>query len=164
MKKTDRSLKSMLSFGAAALLAVGAATAQVATSDASFPGTGIIDSTGSYQSEVNACNTGKTQQDRATCLREARNAAAEKQRGKLENYGEQAMTRCEVHMTGEDRAACRARVMGMGEVEGSVAGGGLIREVETVVMPEGQASITVNPQTDAGPIVLVPETRTLGSN
>ena len=61
------------------------------------------------------------------------------------------------------RAACRARVLGMGEVEGSVAGGGLLREVETVVMPEGQASITVNPQTEAGPIVLVPETRTLGN-
>lgn len=163
MKKTDRSLKSMMSFGAAALLAVGAATAQVATSDAGFPGTAIIDSTGSFQSEVNACNTGKTQQDRADCLKEARNAAAEKQRGRLESYSANAAARCEVHMTGEDRAACRARVMGMGEVEGSVAGGGLLREVETVVMPQGQASITVNPQTDAGPIVLVPETRTMGN-
>lgn len=163
MKKTDRSLKSMMSFGAAALLAVGAATAQVATSDASFPGTAIIDATGSFQSEVNACHTGKTQQDRADCLKEARNAAAEKQRGRLENYSANAAARCEVHMTGEDRAACRARVMGMGEVEGSVAGGGLLREVETVVMPAG-ASITVNPQTQAGPIVLVPETRTMGSN
>ncbi|HEY0825305.1 MAG TPA: hypothetical protein VGD76_16070 [Ramlibacter sp.] len=166
MKKTDRSLKSVLSFGAAALLAVGAATAQVATSDPSFPGTAIIDSSGSFQSEVQACNTGKTQQDRATCLREARNAAAEKNRGRLETYGahsEHAMARCEVHTTGEDRAACRARVMGMGDVEGSVAGGGLLREVETVVMPQGQASVTVDPQTDAGPIVLVPETRTLGN-
>jgi hypothetical protein len=162
MKKTDRSLKSMMSFGAAALLAVGAATAQVA-SDASFPGTAIIDSTGSFQSEVNACNAGKTQQDRADCLKEARNAAAEKQRGRLESYSSNAAARCEVHMTGEDRAACRARVMGMGDVEGSVAGGGLLREVETVVMPEGQASITVNPQTEAGPIVLVPETRSMGN-
>lgn len=161
MKKTDRSLKSMLSFGAAALLAVGAATAQVATtgSDASFPGAASIDSSGSYQSEVNACMSGHTQQDRATCLKEARNAAAEKNRGRLETYGmneQHAMARCDVHSTGEDRAACQARVMGMGSVDGSVAGGGLIREVETVVMPAGQNSITVDPQTDKGPVVLTP--------
>lgn len=160
MKKTDRSLKSMLSFGAAALLAVGAATAQV-----SFPGSAGIDSSGSYQSEVQACMSGHTQQGRADCLKEARNAAAEKQRGRLETYGSHeahAAARCEVHMTGEDRAACRARIMGMGEVEGSVAGGGLLREVETVVLPDGQASVTVEPRT-SDPVVLVPETRTLGN-
>jgi hypothetical protein len=131
MKKTDRSLKSMLSFGAAALLAVGAATAQV-----SFPGTGSIDASGSYQSEVQACNSGNTQQDRETCLKEARNAAAEKSRGRLETYGmneQHAMARCDVHTASDDRAACQARVMGMGNIEGSVEGGGLIREIETQV-------------------------------
>ena len=138
MKKTDRSLKSMLSFGAAALLAVGAATAQVATtgSDASFPGTGSIDASGSYRSEVQACMSGHTQQDRETCLKEARNAAAEKNRGRLESYGmneQHAMARCDVHTASDDRAACQARVMGMGNVQGSVEGGGLIREIETQV-------------------------------
>ena len=89
--------------------------------------------------------SGHTQQDRDTCMKEARNAAAEKNRGRLETYGmneQNAMARCDVHTTGEDRAACQARVMGMGSVDGSVAGGGLIREVETVVMPAGQSSIT----------------------
>ena len=135
MKKTDRSLKSMLSFGAAALFAVGAATAQVA-SDASFPGTSGIDASGSYQSEVQACMSGNTQQDRETCLKEARNAAAEKNRGRLETYGmneQHAMARCDVHTASDDRAACQARVMGMGNVEGSVEGGGLIREIQTQV-------------------------------
>jgi hypothetical protein len=159
-KMTDRSLKSMLSFGAAALLAVGAATAQVATtsSDASFPGTASIDASGSYRSEMQACATGHTQQDRDTCMKEARNAAAEKNRGRLETYGmneQHAMARCDVHSTGEDRAACQARVMGMGSVDGSVAGGGLIREVETVVLPSGQHSVTIEPQT-SNPIVLTP--------
>ncbi|HYE38455.1 MAG TPA: hypothetical protein VEB23_00905 [Ramlibacter sp.] len=167
MKKTA---KSTLSFAAAALLAVGAATAQVATTsssaDPSFPGAAMIDSSGSYQSEVKACNSGATQQDRATCLEEARNSAAEKRRGRLETYGNHeanAVARCDIHQVGEDRAACRARVMGMGDVEGSVAGGGLLREVETVVLPEGQASVTVQPQTDAGPVVLVPDTRIQGN-
>jgi hypothetical protein len=164
MKKTDRSIKSMLSFGAAALLAVGAATAQVATisPDATFPGAQAIDNSGNYRSEVNACLSGQTQQARDDCLKEARNAASDKNRGKLENYQEMAMARCDVHAAAEDRAACRARMMGRGEVDGSVAGGGLIREVETVVVPQGQASVTIEPRT-SDPVVLVPDTRTLGN-
>jgi hypothetical protein len=150
----------MLSFGAAALLAVGAATAQVATSpsDAAFPGAAPADPTGSYLSEVQSCNSGMTQQDRATCLKEARNAAADKSRGVLNNYpskDEHAMARCDVHSPGEDRAACEARVLGMGNVDGSVAGGGLLRESETVVLPRGQHDVTIQPQTE-NPIVLVP--------
>lgn len=151
MKATDRSRKSLVSFGVAALLAVGAATAQVATTG--------IDASGSFQSEVQACLSGSTQQSRDDCMKEARNANADKQRGHLETYGNHeshAMSRCEVHQGGEDRAACRARIMGMGNVDGSVAGGGVIREVETVVMPAGQTSVTVQPQTSSDPVVLVP--------
>lgn len=161
MKSTDaRSRKSLVSFGVAALLAVGAATAQVATTGA----TGI-DATGSFQSEMQACMSGATQQDRDTCMKEARNAQADKQRGRLETYGaheSHAMARCDVHQVGEDKAACRARVMGMGNTDGSVAGGGMIREVETVVLPEGQASVTIEPRT-SDPVVLVPETRSMGN-
>jgi len=162
MKKTDRSLKAMFSFGAAALLAVGAATAQVATNnDTAFPGAAAIDSTGSYQHEVNSCNNGMTQQSRADCLKEARNAAADKSRGVLNTYPsheDHAMARCDVHAVGEDRAACEARVLGMGNIDGSVAGGGLLRESETVILPNGQHSVTVQPQT-SDPIVLVPSSR-----
>lgn len=151
MKQTDaRSRKSLVSFGVAALLAVGAATAQVATTG--------IDATGSYQSEVQACMSGNTQQDRDTCLREARNASAEKKRGHLETYGaheQHAKARCGVHQVAEDRAACEARVLGMGSSEGSVAAGGMIREVETVILPEGQSSVTIEPKTE-NPVVLTP--------
>lgn len=56
---TRHSRKSLVSFGIAALLAMTAATAQVAT------GTTGIDASGSYQQEVNACMTGKTQHPRA---------------------------------------------------------------------------------------------------
>lgn len=151
MKQTDaRSRKSLVSFGVAALLAVGAATAQVATTG--------IDASGSYQSEVQACMSGNTQQDRETCMKEARNASAEKKRGRLETYGmheEHAKARCDVHQVAEDRAACEARVLGMGSTEGSVAAGGLIREVETVILPEGQSSVTIEPKTE-NPVVLTP--------
>ena len=147
-----RSRKSLVSFGVAALLAVTAATAQVAT------GTTGIDASGSYQQEVNACMTGNTQQDQATCLREARNAQADKKRGVLDNAGAQfdsnAATRCDV-LNGEDKAACQARVLGYGSITGSVAAGGVLREVETVVLPAGQTSVTIEPKT-ADPVVLVP--------
>jgi hypothetical protein len=163
MKSTDaRSRKSLISFGVTALLALGAATAQIATAGSA---TGI-DNTGSYQSEVQACLSGNTQQDQATCLKEARNAQADKRRGVLDTDGDlqaNAMSRCQVFQLGEDRAACQARVMGMGSIEGSVAGGGLLRESETVILPSGQSSVTVRPQT-SDPIVLVPSTNSMGGS
>jgi hypothetical protein len=152
MTAPDFSRKSLVSFGVAALLAVTAATAQVAT------GTTGIDASGNYRQEVQACMSGRTQEDQATCLREARNAQAEKKRGALDNAGGQfqanAAARCNV-LTGEDKAACQARMMGFGDTSGSVAGGGLLREVETVVMPAGSSSVTIQPQT-SDPVVLMP--------
>lgn len=147
-----RTRNSMVSFGVAALLAMTAATAQVAT------GTTGIDASGNYQHEVQSCLSGKTQEDQATCLREARNAQADKKRGVLDNAGAQyqanALVRCNA-LTGEDKAACQARMMGFGSTDGSVAGGGVLREVETVVLPPGQSAVTVEPRT-SDPVVLVP--------
>jgi hypothetical protein len=158
MNATDaRSRKSLISFGAAALLAVGAATTQIAAM-AMTPDSPIIDDSGSYQQEVQACMSGQTQQARDTCLTEARNAHADKRRGVLDTEGNlqaNAMARCDVFTAGEDKAACQARVMGMGSIDGSVAGGGLLREVETVVMPAGQHSVTIDPKTE-DPVVLLP--------
>jgi hypothetical protein len=157
MKKTDaRSRKSLVSFGAAALLALGAATAQITAIGATdtLPGTDIIDNSGSYRSEVQACMSGKTQQSQADCLKEARNAKADKDRGRLENYAANQAARCGP-LSGEDKAACQARMMGYGNVDGSVQGGGLVREVETVTMPAGASQVTVEPRTD-DPVVLLP--------
>ena len=145
--------KSFVSFGVASLLAVTAATAQVAT------GTTGIDASGNYQLEVQACMTGRTQQDQATCLREARNAQADKRRGLLDNAGAQfeanAIARCDV-LSGEDKAACLARMMGFGQTTGSVAGGGLLREVETVALAAGSDPLTIEPRTSEPVVVLVP--------
>lgn len=152
VSNNPRSRKSFVSFGVAALLAVSAATAQIAGN-----ATGI-DASGNYRQEVKACMDGRTQQDRDTCLQEARNAQADKQRGVLDNAGGQfqanAQARCDV-LAGEDKAACQARMMGYGTATGSVAGGGILREVETVVLPAGESSITIDPKT-SDPVVLVP--------
>jgi hypothetical protein len=159
MNALDKTLshKSLASFGATALFAVTAVAAQVAGNQ--FPEGAPLDASGSYQSEVQACRNGKTAEDQATCLKEARNAQADRKRGAMSdagtNYAANARARCEV-LNGEDRAACEARMMGYGTVSGSVASGGLLREVETVVMPPGQSSVTVEPKT-SDPVVLVPQ-------
>jgi hypothetical protein len=139
-------------FGLTALFAMTAATAQIAS------GTTGIDASGNTQSEIAACNTGRTQQDRETCLTEARNASAEKRAGKMDGGSAEpkanAMKRCDA-LTGEEQVACRARIAGYGETQGSVAGGGVIRQVETVVVPADATSVRIQPQTSSD-IVVIP--------
>lgn len=91
-----------------------------------------------YQQEVAFCNSGMSQQDRATCLKEAGAALVENRRGNLTTppvaqLDRNIEDRCGVQ-TGDDRIACIARMEGLGRTEGSVAGGGIIREI-TIVKP-----------------------------
>lgn len=119
-------------------LIMGAAMAQPSVpAPLSAPGTTGIDSSGNTARERAACMTGATQQAQDTCLREAANAAAEQRKGGLEappgaDLKANAMRRCEA-LGGDDRADCETRVQGGGQATGSVAGGGVLREVETVV-------------------------------
>jgi len=142
----------LASIGITSLLTVTAAGAQVAA------GTTGIDASGSYKKEVQSCLKGLSQQDQATCLREANNARAEKRSrtpaSTASNLNANATARCNV-LTGEDKAACQARVLGYGSESGSVAGGGVLSKVETVVMPAGATSVVIEPKT-ANPVVLVP--------
>jgi len=142
-------------FGVAlsAVLGAGSVAAQGAT------GATGIDATGNAQSEMAACNNGKTQQDKETCMREVRNANAEKRAGKLDGSSTgldaNAMQRCDT-FTGEDKIACQARIAGYGNTSGSVGGGGLIREVETVVVPADGTTVTVQPKTQSDNIIVIP--------
>ena len=144
--------KGAAGFVFSALLAMSA-TAQIAA------GTTGIDATGNAQSELAACNNGKTQQDRATCLIEVKNANAAKRAGKVDNAGGQfqanAMQRCNV-LPAEDKIACEARVVGYGNPQGSVAGGGVVTEIETVVVPKNAGPVTIQPQTSGDTILVVP--------
>lgn len=146
-----RLVKSAACFGVAALLSLGA-TAQIAA------GTTGIDASGNARSEMNACLTGRTQQDQQTCMTEVRNANAAKRAGKVDNAGGEfasnALKRCDVFQ-GEDLVACQARIVGYGQTDGSVAGGGAIRQVETVVVPAGATNVRVQPQTNSN-IVVIP--------
>lgn len=129
--QSGRKAKGARYLGLAALLAMSAAHAQVAPLD-----TTGLDASGKAKSELAACNSGKTQQDRDACLREVRNASAEKSAGTLRNggdYSANAMQRCEVFKESADLAACRARIEAQAQLEGSVGGGGVMRQSETVV-------------------------------
>lgn len=150
--RPNRLSKSLAGFALTALFAIGA-TAQVAV------GTTGIDATGNAASEMAACNSGRTQQDRTTCMTEVKNANAAKRAGRIDNAGGQfaanALMRCNA-LKGEDKLACEARVVGYGNPQGSVAGGGVITEVETVVVPKDSTTVRIQPQTPSGTILVIP--------
>ena len=92
-------------------------------------------SAGTYRDEVAVC--GHNQQDRAACIREAgaaRQAAASGQLTGAPDYLQNALARCGLQPPME-RSACEARVRGTGQtdIQGSVLGGGVIRETVTPI-------------------------------
>ena len=120
-----------------------------------------IDHSGNYRQELRACQSAAAGQARESCLEEARNAHAARRNGNLQRPGEDymanALSRCKP-FAGQDLAACEARVLGFGNTSGSVAGGGMLRWVETVVLPPNQQAVTFAPKTSE-PVVVIPMTK-----
>lgn len=89
---------------------------------------------GDYEHERALCLSGRTTQDQASCLREAAAARDDQRRGgaaEVESkalYQQNALQRCQP-LPPDDRLACEARVRGEGRSSGSVAGGGILREL-----------------------------------
>ena len=121
-------------------LAVKAAAIAVllaaAVAQAAGPSRDAGDAQARYQKEVAVCDSGQSQQDMQTCRAEARNALAEAQRGKLDTAPQQldlnAVKRCQ-EFSGDDRTACETRMRNPTHVEGSVKGGGVLRESVEIV-------------------------------
>ncbi len=87
-----------------------------------------------YRQERAVCNSGRSNQDRATCLKEAGAALAEARRGALgagdgDRYADNALERCKP-LPEADRKDCMARIE-QGTQSGSVSGGGILRELVT---------------------------------
>ena len=145
-------MKGIVGFCASVLLAI-TASAQIAS------GTTGIDDTGNAASEMTACNNGTTQQSRATCAAEVRSAAASKRAGSLSNANGQfksnALMRCNA-LQGEDKLACQARVVGLGNPQGSVAEGGVLTQVETVVLPASPQVVLIQTQTSSDTVIVIP--------
>ena len=87
-----------------------------------------------YEADIKACRAGNTGQAFESCMREAKAVLAEKPGTNPTFSPEQlqrnALLRCEA-LAGDERTACIARIRGAGTVSGSVAGGGILRELVT---------------------------------
>lgn len=109
----------------AALLALLAATA-------AWPASGS-----SPREQDRAACASQPGQDQAACLREAAAARQEARRGRLDeglsaDYEKNRVARCS-YLPAADQPDCLRRMRGEGHTSGSVAGGGIYRELRTIV-------------------------------
>lgn len=91
-----------------------------------------------YKQELAECDSPNSKQDRAACRLEAKRALAELTRGSTsnnsKNYQQNLLRRCEVHQ-GQARTECELRMREGSTVQGSVEGGGLLRQNTTGPTP-----------------------------
>jgi hypothetical protein len=112
-------------FGFATLMLVACGTAAAATraSEAQLR----------YQQERAVCMSGQSNQERATCLKEAGAAFAEAKQDSLGRSDDSALQRnrqlrCDAFKAG-DREDCLRRMSGEGVTSGSAQQGGILREL-----------------------------------
>lgn len=131
------------------MLAAGSAVMLAAPLSASFAGTGAKAGTpeANYRYEREKCLSGRSHQDRATCLKEAGAALAEARRARLDNgtserqLADNRVARCKAQPEAE-RADCERMARGEGTVVGSVEGGGVVKEL--VTRQVGPAAVRTN--------------------
>lgn len=96
----------------------------------------LSDAQARYQQDRAACMSGRSNEDRATCMREAGAALQAAKRGRLGDdsgaYEKNRLIRCEALPAG-DRDDCVRRMHGEGTVKGSAEEGGTYRELRTTV-------------------------------
>jgi hypothetical protein len=141
VKRNLASLAHLASLAAPIIVGI-AATVLVTSAFAGDDAAAAANST--YQKERADCDAGRTAEDRATCLREAGAAAAERKRNTLDNAGslhQNAIDRCNL-VAPKDKSDCLARIEGAAQpnqkttTSGSVAGGGVLRETTTTTTGE----------------------------
>ncbi len=137
----------------AGLVAVGVAASLVAAPSRGAEATTAAKST--YVKDRADCDAGRTAEDRATCLKEAGAAQAERKRNTLDTNGstrQNAIERCNL-VAAKDKADCLARIEGPSAsnqkttTSGSVAGGGVLRETTTTTT--GTPTVIVVPAAPA---------------
>ena len=116
-------------FGQIAMIAVGGLLSVSALA-------GETEAQQRYRQESAYCKSGQSQQDFATCMREAGAARQENSRNNLstpapDTLARNSEDRCGV-LSGDQRLDCQARMDGMGTTTGSVEGGGVLREITIV--------------------------------
>lgn len=121
--------------GQAFALFVGAVTLAAAAQAA--PGANGDSARARYEREKAACLNGSSNQDKATCLKEATNAFDEARKHPAAPADPQtlmrnALARC-ANQPEPDRKDCERLAMGEGKTSGSVEAGGVIKEIVTPV-------------------------------
>jgi fumarylacetoacetate (FAA) hydrolase family protein len=105
-----------------------------------------------YQRDRAVCLAGQSNQDMDACLYDAALAVETAKRRGYETgpvpYAENARQRCDA-LKGDDRSDCMARMNGAGTVSGSVAAGGLYRELVTIT--RGPVPLTPAAEPSAAP-------------
>lgn len=91
-----------------------------------------------YKLDVERCRSGQTAQDEATCMREAGAALQEARRNRLvrgtTSFDENQRARCD-RLSGTEREDCMSLMSDPSpETQGSVAGGGILRQT-TITVP-----------------------------
>jgi hypothetical protein len=90
------------------------------------------DANARYQEERAVCMSGRSNQDRTTCLKEAGAALKEAKMGRFNGaeaaLDKNALIRCDA-LPAADRDACQRRMAGEGTTSGSVQEGGVAREI-----------------------------------
>jgi len=88
-----------------------------------------------YERERAVCLSGNSNQDQATCLKEAGAARDVARRGLLDegnaDYRRNQLDRCKA-LSGDEAKDCRLRMKGAGTVSGSASAGGIYRELRTI--------------------------------
>src|SRR5262245_3039394 len=130
-----------------------------------------------YQAERAACLSGNTSQDRTTCLREAgaalhdANQSRQFDSGAPAQYQRNAEMRCSP-LPPDQRQSCLLRMEGQGRTSGSVAGGGIYRELHQIVpaddpnaaVPSRMAPDAAAPRPAAPTtIIIIPDTQSAPS-
>ncbi len=117
-----------------------------------------VDLNAQYQMDIERCNSGTSGQDVATCKQEAGAALEEAKRNRLTthpaNYEQNALNRCQA-LPASEQQDCLIQMRGQNPnatttTQGSVAGGGILRQTE----------ITIPGTTSTKTTVTVPETAT----
>jgi len=113
--------------------ALGCATLMLVAGGTAAAATHTSEAQQRYQQERAVCMNGQSNQDRATCLKEAGAAFAESKRDNLGRSDESALQRnrkmrCDAFKAG-DREDCMRRMNGEGVTSGSAQQGGILREL-----------------------------------
>ena len=121
------------------LAVVAGAALLGATAAIAADGVTVADAQSVYQKDRAACLNGATNQDQATCLKEAGAALQASKRGGLDDGQAQVeqnrLLRCDGHPP-EERQNCVRRMSGEGATTGSVEAGGIYRELVTPDVPQ----------------------------